>query len=213
LRRWRRPSTSSEIGRRTLNLIRPRIDGRTVARTAVAVSMGVRSASRRYPKRAEADKATLITRATAAGDPALRAADTGKSAATPDVMCSSKRGGVGTSDVTTAFIGFPVRSHRAGRYPGNQREHGARNNKPSHHTLLRVLRAVSGDRSHRIEIGVGAPRAMTIVPRGPDHGLRYRMEGPPGASRMPPWRPQSYFIPTGPNAFRTPGADSYTAAS
>jgi hypothetical protein len=128
--------------------------------------MGVEAASGCYPKRAEVDKTTVVTRAPAARVPALWAADAGKSAATPDVMCSTKRGGMETSKVTTAFIGLLVRSHRAGRYPGGQREHCARKNKPSHHSLLRVLRAGLGDCSHKIEIGVGVPRAMTIVPRG-----------------------------------------------
>jgi hypothetical protein len=128
--------------------------------------MGVGAASGRYSKRAEVDKTTGVTRAPAARVPALRAADAGKSAARPDVMCSAKRGGMQTSNVTTAFIGPLVRSHCAGRCPGGQREHCARKNKPSHHSLLRVLRAGPGDCSHKIEISVGAPRAMTIVPRG-----------------------------------------------
>jgi hypothetical protein len=128
--------------------------------------MGVGAASGCYPKRAEVDKTTVVTRAPAARIPALWAADDGKSAATPDVMCSTKRGGMETSNVTTAFIGLLVRSNRAGRYRGGQREHCARKNKPSHHSLLRVLRAGLGDCSHKIEIGVGVPRAMTIVPRG-----------------------------------------------
>jgi len=124
--------------------------------------MGVGAASGCYPKRTEVDKTTLVTRAPAAGVPALRAADAGKSAATPDVMCSTKRGGMGTFNVTTASIGLLVRSHRAG-CPGGQRERCARKNKnePSHHRLLRVVRAGLGDRSQKIEIGVGAARAMT----------------------------------------------------
>jgi len=119
-------------------LVRPRIDGRTVARTAVAVSIGVGAASGCHPKRAEVDKTTGVTRAPAARVPALRAADAGKSAARPDVMCSAKRGGMDTSNVTTAFFGLLVRSRCAGRYPGGQREHCAGKNKPSHHSLLRV---------------------------------------------------------------------------
>ena len=91
--------------------------------------MGVGAASGCYPKRAEVDKTTVVP---AAKVPALWAADTRKSAATPDVMCSTKRGGMETSNVTTAFIALPVRSHRAGRYPGGQREHRARKNKASH---------------------------------------------------------------------------------
>jgi hypothetical protein len=123
--------------------------------------MGVGAASGCYPKRAEVDKTTVVTRAPAARVPALCAADAGKSAATPDVMCSTKRGGMETCNVTTAFIGLLVRSHRAGRYPGGQRDHCARKNKPSHHNFLRVLRAALDNRSHKIEIGVGVPRAMT----------------------------------------------------
>ena len=80
--------------------------------------MGVGAASGCYPKRAEVDKTTVVTRAPAARVPVLRAADAGKSAATPDVMCSTRRGGMETSNVTTAFIGLLVKSHRAGRYPG-----------------------------------------------------------------------------------------------
>jgi hypothetical protein len=128
--------------------------------------MGGGAASGCYPKRAEVDKTTVVTRARAARVPALWAADAGKSAATPDVMCSTKGGDMETSNVTTAFIGLLVRSHRVGRCAGGQREHCARKNKPSHHSLLRVLRTALGDRSHKIEIGVGVPRAMTIVPRG-----------------------------------------------
>jgi hypothetical protein len=128
--------------------------------------MGVGAASGCYPKRAEVDKTTVVTWAAEARVPVLWAADAGKSAATPDVMCSTRRGGMETSNVTTASIGLPVRGHRADRYPGGQHEHRARKNKSSHHGLLRVLRAGLGDCSHRIEIGVGAPRAMTIVPRG-----------------------------------------------
>jgi len=151
------------------HLIRPRVDRRSVARTAGAVSMGVGATSGCYPERAEVDKTTVVTRAPAARVLALWAGRAGKSAATPDVMCSTNRGGMETSSVTTALIGPLVRSRRAGRYPGGQREHRARNNKPSHHRLLqslvRVLRAGPGDCSHKIEIGVGLPRAMTIVPR------------------------------------------------
>lgn len=155
----------SRVAFRRRVLIGPRVDGRTVARTAVAVSMGGGAASGCYPKRAEVDKTTLVARARAVGVPALRAAVAGKSAA-PDVMCSTQRRGMETSNVTTAFIGLLVGSHRARRYPGGQREHCARNNKPSHPGFLRVVRAGLGDCSHRTEIGVGMPRAMTIVQRG-----------------------------------------------
>jgi hypothetical protein len=48
----------------------------------MAVSMGVGAASGCYPKRAEVDKTTVVTRAPAARVPALWAADVGKSAAT-----------------------------------------------------------------------------------------------------------------------------------
>ena len=112
--------------------------------------MGVGAASGCYPKRTEVNKTTVVTRARAARVPALWAAGAGKSAATPEVMCSGKRGGMETSNVATAFIGLVVRSHRGGRYPGGQREHCARNNKPSHHSLLRVLRAGLGDCRHKI---------------------------------------------------------------
>ena len=93
-------------------LVGPRVDGRTVTWTAVASSMGVEAASGCYPKRAEVDKT--------AGVPALW------SAATPGVTCSTKRGGMETSNVTTAFTCLLVRSHRAGRYHGGKREHHAR---------------------------------------------------------------------------------------
>jgi hypothetical protein len=119
---------------RHARLIRPCADGRTVAGTAA----GVGAASGCYPKRAEADKTTVITRVAAVRVPALRAADTGKPAATPDVMCAAQRAGMETSNVTTALISFPVRRHRASRHPGGQREHCARKNKPSHHNLLRI---------------------------------------------------------------------------
>ena len=120
------------------------------------------AASGGYPKRAEVDKTTVVARAPAARVPALRAADARKSAAAPEVMCSTKRGGMGTSKVITAITGPLVGSHRADRYPGGKREHGAHKDKPSHHNLLRVLRARLGDCSHKTEIGVGVPRAMTI---------------------------------------------------
>jgi hypothetical protein len=81
----------------------------------MAVSMGVGAASGCYPKRAEVDKTTVVTRAPAARVPALWAADAGKSAAAPDVMCFANRGGMETSNVTTAFTGLLVKSHRAGR--------------------------------------------------------------------------------------------------
>ena len=82
--------------------------------------MGVGAASGGYPKRAEVDKTTVVIRAPAARVPALWAADAGKSAATksaatPDVMCSTKRGAMETSNVTTAFAGLLIGSHRAGR--------------------------------------------------------------------------------------------------
>jgi hypothetical protein len=122
--------------------------------------MGVGAASGCYPKWAKVDETTVITLAPAARVTALRAADAGKSAAVPGVMCSTKRGGMETSNVTAAFVGLLVGSHRAGGHPGGQREHCAGNNKPSHHRLLRVVRAGPGDCSHRIEMGVGLPRAM-----------------------------------------------------
>src|SRR5580700_6640316 len=103
--------------------------------------MGVGAAGGCYPKRAEVDKTTVVTGALAARVPVLRAADAGKPAATSDVVCATRGGDMGTSSVTTALIGRPVRSHRAGCCPGGQHEHGARNNKPSHHGLLRVVRA------------------------------------------------------------------------
>ena len=106
--------------------------------------MGVGAASGCYPKRAEVDKTTAVTLAAAVRVPALRAADAGKPAATPDVMRGTNRAGVETSNVTAALISLPVGSHRASRHPGGQCEHGARKNKPSHHNLL--LR----DRSHGI---------------------------------------------------------------
>ena len=127
--------------------------------------MGVGAASGCYPKRAEVDKTTVVTRAPTVRVPVLRAADAGKSAATPDVMCFTKRGGMETSSVTTAFNGLLVGSHRAGRDPDGQREHCACKNKPSHHGLLRVLRAGPGDRSHTIEIGVRVIRATTDLQR------------------------------------------------
>ena len=98
-------------------LVGPRVDGRTVTWTAVASSMGVEAASGCYPKRAEVDKTTVVARAPVV--PAVWAADTGNSAATPDVMCSTRCGGLETSNVTAAFTGLLVGSHRhrAGRYP------------------------------------------------------------------------------------------------
>ena len=115
------------------------MDRRTVARTAVAVSMGVGAASGCYPQRTEVDETTVVTRAPATRVPVLWAADAGKSAAAPDVMCSTKRGGMETSNVTTAVTGLLVGSLRAGRCRDGNREHCARNNKLSHHNLLRVL--------------------------------------------------------------------------
>ena len=103
--------------------------------------MGVGAASGCYPKRAEVDKTTLVTRAPAARVLALRAADAGKSAAMPDVMCPTRHDSMETSNVTAASIGLLFGSHRAGGYPDGQRKHCARKNKLSHHGLLRVLRA------------------------------------------------------------------------
>ena len=68
-------------------------------------------------------------------------------------------------EIRDVDLDYHVR-HSALPHPGGQREHCARKNEPSHHSLLRVLRAGLGDCSHKIEIGVGVPRAMTIVPRG-----------------------------------------------
>ena len=124
--------------------------------------MGGGAAGGGYSERAEVDEAAGVIRVCAAAVPTLRAAEAGQSAAMPEVMRSAKRGGRQTSDVTAALIGLSVGSHRAGCYAGGQREHGARNNKPSHHGLLRVLFGLGG-LSHSIEISVAAPRAMTIV--------------------------------------------------
>jgi hypothetical protein len=124
--------------------------------------MGVRAASGCHPKRAEVDKTTLVTRASAARVPVLRAADAGRSAAAADVMCSTKRGGMETSNVMTAFAGLVIGSHHAGRYPEGKREHCARKDKPSHHSSLCAFRSRLGDGS-QLEIGVAVPRAMTIV--------------------------------------------------
>ena len=68
--------------------------------------MGVGAASGCYPKRAEVDKTTLVTRAPAARVLALRAADAGKSAAMPDVMCPTRHDSMETSNVTAASIGL-----------------------------------------------------------------------------------------------------------
>jgi hypothetical protein len=156
---------------RRWSLMSPRVDGRAVARTAVAVSDGIEAASGCYPKRAEVDKTALVARAPAARVPALWAAEARKPAAAPDVMCSTRRGDMGTCNVTSASTGLPVGSHRAGRYPGGKREHSACKNKSSHH-LLRVLQARLGDSSHRIEIGVGSEaRNDESFQARPDHGL------------------------------------------
>jgi hypothetical protein len=85
------------------------------------VSTGISAASGHDPERTEVDKATMVTWARTAGVPALWAADAGKPAAVPDVMCSIKRGGMEMSNVTTAFAGLLIGSHRAGRQPDGKR--------------------------------------------------------------------------------------------
>ena len=109
-------------------LTRPRVDGRTVARTAVvaSVSIGVRAASGCHTKRAEVDETIVVCRATAAGVRTFRSADAGKSAAVPDVMLEM-------SNVMTAFAGLLIGSHRAGRHPDGQRQHCANKRKPCRH--------------------------------------------------------------------------------